>query len=105
MPLLWLSLAFLAGILLASTFSLPTWVWVLSCGISLSLGLIRYLFGRFPNRFGDSINQLLSHFPSLPVPLFMIALVLFLGGARYQSVQPDLDDPAFIASYNDQVVE
>jgi competence protein ComEC len=34
-----------------------------------------------------------------------IFLAFFLGGFRYQSVQPDLGDPGFIASYNDQEVE
>lgn len=105
MPLLWLSLAFLAGILLAANFSLPTWVWMLSSGISLSLGVIRSLFGRFSIHFTGTVPQSSFRIPNLPVPLFLIALALFLGGARYQSIQPDLDDPAFIASFNGQNVE
>ncbi len=104
MPLLWLSLAFLAGILLAANFSMPTWVWALSCGLFLFLGIISSLLSRLPPRLTGPVPRLPFSLPGLPVSLVWIFLVFFLGGFRYQSVQPDLSDPAFIASYNDQEV-
>ncbi|MCK4976539.1 MAG: ComEC/Rec2 family competence protein, partial [Anaerolineales bacterium] len=105
MPLLWLSLAFLAGILLAANTSLPTWVWMLLAALSLSLGIIRSLFARLPYRFAQSVSQFIHRLPPLPVPLFLVFLALFLGAVRYQVAQPDLVDPGFIASYNDQEAE
>jgi len=105
MPLLWLSLAFLAGILLAASFSMPTWAWALLCGLFLILGIIRSLLSRFYPQVGRPVPQLPFSLPGLPVSLVWIFLAFFLGGFRYQSVQPDLGDPGFIASYNDQEVE
>ena len=43
MPLLWISLSFIAGIMLASILSLPTWAWIL---ISIAFFLF-FLFLRF----------------------------------------------------------
>ena len=105
MPLLWLSLAFLAGILLAANTSLPTWVWMLLAALSLSLGIIRSLFARLPYRFAQSVSQFIHRLPPLPVPLFLVFLALFLGAVRYQVAQPDLVDPGFIASFNDLEVK
>ena len=109
MPLLWLSLAFLSGIILSDLmrWSLITWVFITA--IYLLILILRLLSKRFISRgslFRFNIPFLRQRFPSLslptfPVPIFLILLALFLGGARYQLVQPTIDNN-FIAWYNDR---
>ena len=94
MPLLWLSLAFIAGILLGSVLGISTTVWLILGGMSLLvfiLGLVlrRYMPASFSQRF-----------PRLPVSLPLLLLALFLGAARYQSVQPNMA-PDFLGWHND----
>ena len=86
MPLLWISLSFISGIVLASFLSLPTWAWILISAFCLLLFLfLRSLSSRF-----------ILHPLSLLLPVF-----LFLGSAYYQFRQPNID--AFhIAFYNDR---
>jgi competence protein ComEC len=90
LPLMWFSLAFLAGIVLASLISLSVWTW-----ISLTVFAIFLLV----------LSQVLA--PRLPpsFPLHPFAFVLFtalcLGAVRYQMSVPRFD--AFhIAFYNDR---
>lgn len=89
MPLLWISLSFILGIVLASILSLPIWAWTLVAAIFFLL----FLFLR------NRTLQIASFiFPplSLILPIF-----LFLGSAYYQFRQPNID--AFhIAFYNDR---
>ena len=114
MPLLWLSLAFLAGILLAASLHLPAGAWLLLAGIGLLIGLgFRFLRARTiaPLPHASRITQYVSRFtfhlsrftPSLPpLPYSLISFFLLLGAARYQFAQPDLRSPEFIAAYNDR---
>lgn len=90
LPLMWFSLAFILGIVLASLVSLPIWVWM-----ALS---VLFLLLAFSTRF-------LPPFKSLRAILhpFILTLLfaIFLGGARYQLSVPNFD--AFhIAFYNDR---
>lgn len=88
MPLLWISLSFLAGVILASLLSLPIWAWFL-------LGV-----------FAALISFLLRNINVFKIQPFYLALLpaLFLGGWRYQLAQPEID--AFhIAFYNDRDYE
>jgi competence protein ComEC len=88
MPLLWISLSFLAGVILASLLSLPTWVWFLLGAFAV---LISFLF--------RNINI-------FKIQPFYLALLpaLLLGSWRYQIAQPDFN--AFhIAFYNDRTYE
>lgn len=88
MPLLWISLSFLAGVILASLLSLPIWVWLL-------LGAFAIL-----------ISFLLRNINVFKLQPFYLAILpaLFLGGWRYQLAQPQID--AFhIAFYNDRDYE
>jgi competence protein ComEC len=99
MPLLWLSLAFLSGILAAGFLRLPLPAWL---AISLAcLGLIpaRRLASRWLARRGrlGFALRLPFHIP-LPIPLLLAAAAL--GGARLQAARPALE-PGFIAWYND----
>ncbi|MCL4273747.1 MAG: ComEC/Rec2 family competence protein [Anaerolineales bacterium] len=94
MPLLWISLSFLAGIILARGVFLSTWTWLLLAALALFLSLL--------------LRRLLS--PELRIanytfPLstfhFLLPAFLLLGSAYYQFRQPAID--AFhIAFYNDR---
>jgi competence protein ComEC len=94
LPLMWFSLAFLAGIVLASLVSLSLWTWVILAIVFLLLAI---LVRSFP------LPSFLTQFPSfLFSPFtFILLLALFLGAARYQFSVPRFD--AFhIAFYNDR---
>ena len=91
MPVLWLSLSFLAGIVLADFLSLPTWAWALIAFACLLLSL-------FLRR-----SQIVARSAFLTAHPFilLIPILLFLGSTYYQFRQPTID--AFhIASYNDR---
>jgi competence protein ComEC len=109
MPLLWLSLAFLAGILLAANLPLPGYVWSGLAGLGLAISLlVRFWRKRslpttrsgYWSLFTDNFQLLTSHLPALPYSLLPVCL--FLGAAHYQYAQPDLNSPAFSAAYNDR---
>ena len=105
LPLMWFSLAFLAGIVLASLVSLPLWAWVALSIISLLLALSIRFFPRLEQLgvtlatpFSQSLSFLLRPFS------FILLVALFLGAARYQLSVPNFD--AFhIAFYNDRDYE
>lgn len=91
MPLLWISLSFLAGIIIAAALPLPAWVWTV---IALAF-FILYIFLRrsqLAARF-----SFLSTFPFIP----LLPIFFFLGSAYYQARQPNTD--AFhLIFYNDR---
>ncbi|MBL8063442.1 MAG: ComEC/Rec2 family competence protein [Anaerolineales bacterium] len=104
MPLLWISLSFLAGIALAASVPLPVWVWAL---IALSFLLLSLLLRRyFSNNSSSAAFQReapLRHFP-LSTFQTLLPIFLFLGSAYFQLRQPKID--AFhIAFYNDRDYE
>ena len=91
MPLLWISLSFLAGIVLAAAVHLPTWAWAF---IALAFLLLALSIRRsaFPTRY-----SFLTTYPFIP----LLPIFLLLGSAYYQARQPNID--AFhIAFYNDR---
>jgi competence protein ComEC len=94
-PLLWLSLAFLAGIVLASQVHLGLPVWLgLALLILLAVISLQYCRARF--------QVTLFNLPaSIQLWLGLSLLVLMLGGLRYQAAQPVLS-PFFVAWYNDR---
>lgn len=90
MPLLWISLSFILGIILASVLSLSAWAWVL---ISILL---------FPLSF--FLRSRFTYHISFITRYFFLPTILFLGSAYYQFRQPTID--AFhIAFYNDRNYE
>lgn len=115
MPLLFISLAFLVGILLASILHLPVLVWLL-----LALCCIGTLVWRrcFPGtstgkqaphstavlasirRVSESINPILA---KSSVPVLILPAVVFLGAARWQIAQPKIT-PEHVAYYNDTAI-
>jgi competence protein ComEC len=111
MPLLWLSLAFLAGIVLGAQLSWSTSTWLYLIIAALTVWLLVGVLKR--SRHGHpfmGVNQ--TAFPHImwvakwiaPIPYPLLLLVLLAGAYRYQSVQPVLE-PGFIAWYNDQAGE
>lgn len=96
MPLIWLSLAFIAGVILASILSLPTASWILMIAGTFLLVITRSLLRR--SRFQAAAARL-TH-PQLPVPIPILLLAFSLGGARYQASLPNLSEPAQLAAYN-----
>lgn len=94
LPLLWLSLAFLAGILLAAQVTQSVVSWLVLAGIFLLAGVTVYIVSRWRLTHASSRFSLLA---------FVLA-ALCLGSARYQSSTPTIN-PAFIAWYNDRDYE
>lgn len=99
MPLLWLSLAFLAGILLAASLPLSAGGWLLLTGLAVLIPVLRWLVVKLVKRTPAGVFAGNRRF-HLPVPIFTLILALSLGGLRFWIAQPDLDDPGHIASYN-----
>lgn len=98
MPLFWLSLAFIGGILLSDWMQLNGSTWLAAAGIIFALAIL--------------ISIVRSRLLVVPViaalheriPLLVVALTpcLFaLGAARCQFARPDLTAADFITSYND----
>lgn len=124
MPLLWLSLAFLSGIILGATISLPVSTWMLLALASLLLLALPRLFNTIFIRFPTPFRFIASHIPGkithalirLPAFLHKVRLrfsplsfplllcVLLLGAARYRAAQPHIN-LEHIAWYNDQTAE
>ncbi len=89
MPLLWLSLAYLAGVLLAPIFVEPVVAWLILAAIILFL-LILGLWARrvphFPVR--KFITKLVARPAVLPLPPLLLLLSIVIGILRYQSTRP-----------------
>jgi competence protein ComEC len=99
MPLVWISLSFILGIVAASLFTLSAKLW-LGMGLALLfIAILLTLFARLPRFSGNLFFESLSkiNFIYLILPAF-----LFIGAWRYQIAQPDLKDPFHIAFYNDR---
>lgn len=83
LPLLWLSLAFLAGLLLASLLPAPWWLWfLLAASLAFSIAVFRKRLGW------------------LPQFALAAACLLLLGATRYAGAQP-IFAPTDLAYYND----
>ncbi len=92
-PLFWLSLAFVAGVVLAAQVTLSAWQWFGATGVCLLMAILLHSFGRRVASLKISSSTLF---------LLAVSLVFFfLGATRYQANQPQID--AFhIAWYNDR---
>ncbi len=101
MPLFWISLAILCGILLSPSLTLPVLVW---CGVILLAVIVAVppVFRRITSRLPPEYNQI-THSLKFSSPRLIPLLVIFfcLGAIRYQAAQPRIR-PDFIAFYNDQ---
>lgn len=93
MPLLWLSLAFLAGIACASLMGGTWYLWLLPAGLSIFLTLYEtFLIAHFP------LLQRLRQ--SARLPLFILLASFFIGAGRHQLTQRPFN-PTHLAWYND----
>jgi competence protein ComEC len=101
MPLLWLSLAFLAGIIVAAIFTLPTTTWLILSGVLFLLALLGALFKRARSQRPYTRQITLPNFITPPLPFPVLMITLALGAARYQAAIPIPQDTGFIAHYND----
>lgn len=92
-PLFWLSLAFLAGVVLAAQVTLSAWLWFGAAGLGLLTAIFLYFISSHLSLLKISASNLFL--------LTISAVFFFLGAARYQANQPKID--AFhIAWYNDR---
>jgi len=95
MPLLWFSLAYLSGLLLASAVSLSWWQWTAGSLVCLLLLVLeRRLSGRFWSVW--------RRFSALPLTL--LAAALLLGAARFQFAQPQLTSSSLAYYQGSRVV-
>jgi competence protein ComEC len=117
MPLLWFSLAFVIGILLAANISLPLFGWLIIGGMSILAALLYRTLSRVSviiatrffrissftiEQFNLRFKRAVSLSPSVFISL--AACILSLGALRYRASQPVID-PGFIAWYNDSEAE
>lgn len=102
MPLLWLSLAFLCGVLLGEYLGWSWFTWGCLGACTLLIPLMGSLLRRFHIHI-TRLTTLASKIPfslSAPVPYWLILLSLVFGALRYETSQPEIDQN-FIAWYND----
>ncbi len=93
MTLLWLSLSFITGVILASLLVLPVWAWLLLTALSILVFAVVQIF----------IAPRVTSF-TIPVLYFVLLPAFFLGAWRYQIAQPNID--AFhVAFYNDRTYD
>ncbi len=104
MPLFWISLAFLCGIILSSSISLPLLGWLVPAFLALILLFPPIYRGIKPRLFAP-ISQFSE---AIRIPYFAVypLMILFfaLGAIRYQYALPRIT-PSLIAYYNDQSTE
>ena len=93
MPLLWLSLAFLSGIVLASVQAVHWGVWA-----GLTAGAIA--LGAANRRLEPHLQMLTKWRKWCPLPAGIVLAALFAGALRYQIAQPHWT-PEDLAWYND----
>lgn len=104
MPLLWISLFFLAGLAVGKYLPIPAplspAVWLtLAAACLLLWPVLRRLSDR-PGPVGFLRQAALRH-DTLRLPPILLAVVLFLGAARMASAVPDLAN-GHVAAYNDR---
>ena len=113
MPLLWLSLAFLFGVLLGSMLGWSLSAWLILAALALVVLLVRYTLAHFIRQSTTpSLFKSWLKFPSIvlppwlipPIPYAFLLLALFLGASRYQYTEPKIS-PSHIAWYNDREEE
>jgi competence protein ComEC len=97
MPLFWISLAFLSGILLADVVYLPGWAWLVLVAALLALAGLSYI----PMPFRDKLAWLRRGLPVAGVGPAALLVALSLGGTRLELARPPLG-PDHIAHRNGQ---
>lgn len=91
-PLLWLSIAFLAGLILNGAIHLPWWVWLIGIIISLITAILEWRFRS--RRFEKSWRKF------APLPVGIIVCFFFIGALRFPI--PGVPNPNDLAYYQNQ---
>jgi len=92
LPLFWLSLALIGGVVLGSAARLPGWAWAVL--IAISFGAAVFEARHFRGRPRQGLRK------HLPLPVGVLLAALFIGALRWQAAVP-VFDPADLAYYND----
>jgi competence protein ComEC len=109
-PLLWLSLAFVCGVILGEWLGWPSSVWLALALCAAGLGLLGWATRRLLQKSpaaGLRIARLRERLPAIPailrapLPYAALLAALCLGAMRYQLSLPEIA-PGHIAWYNDQ---
>ena len=95
MPLLWISVAFLAGIVAGDRLDASRWLWICLAGAFLLLAL-------FDSRLIEKFNLWGKARKALPVSIGVILLFFCLGGLRIAWTQIPTWHPDDLAYYNNQ---
>ncbi len=104
MPLLWLSLVFLAGILLAAYVQIPLFVWILLAIASLLL-LLPTVYRHWARIIPTSISNFTQQLKITSLFLYpLLLLFISLGATRYLISLPAVN-PTYISYYNDRSAE
>ena len=98
MPLFWLSLAFITGIVLGEYLDWHINVWVIMGVFAFLLLCLSRLLRYFSIQTYQSIRDSI---PSLPISYPLFIIFLCLGAVRLLAAQPDHTDPEFIAAHNE----
>lgn len=116
-PLIWLSLAFISGIVLASTFKINPLYWVILCVLSLVVLVTSVISHRLTLDLSSTAHLRQPNTPHIlyttlkkfntigygikfPLPLALLITAISLGALRYQKSQP-IYSPAYLHYYND----
>lgn len=104
MPLFWLSLAFLVGVVLGKLLAWPLAAWLSLAGLAAIFALLRFLLARRPSATAimDGTTQQPPARRLLPLPYAVLACAVALGAARYELSRPELG-PGSIAWYTDHI--
>ncbi|OGO60284.1 MAG: hypothetical protein A2032_02550 [Chloroflexi bacterium RBG_19FT_COMBO_49_13] len=104
MPLFWLSLAYVCGILLSASLTLPILVWILLAFASL-LSLVPPVYHRWARYIPPPLSNFTQQL-KIPSLVFypLIFLFISLGASFYQLDKPAVNS-SFIAFYNDSPSE
>lgn len=102
MPLVWISLSFIMGIVIASLLPFTLGFWL---GIELVLLFVVILFRLLTRSAKFSTYRIVEFFSVTPILHFVILIFFFFGGWWYKAAQPNLKDPFHIAFYNDRDYE
>ena len=102
MPLVWISLSFIAGILIASLFAFSAKIWL---GFALALPFIVIMLTLLARRPQFSMHPFFEFFSKIRPLYFAVPIFFLFGGWWYQRAQPNLNDPFYITFYNDRDYE
>ena len=98
LPFLWLSLAVLCGILLADWLAWPGWIWVVGCGLGLSVLILAKLL---PKSIGFTHHLRKWTGADQRLPGMVLVILFFLAAWRYAAYQPKIT-PEHAAYYNER---